>query len=80
MQPIALCVLPPDVTRRVAVEQAATFGWARYVGPEGEIIGMHTFGASPAQGTAKEIRLHTGQRVSDGEEFAEVTVSKSLGE
>jgi transketolase len=39
-------VLPPDVTRRVAVEQAATFGWARYVGDEGAIIGMHTFGAS----------------------------------
>jgi transketolase len=39
-------VLPPDVTRRVAVEQAATFGWERYVGPSGTIIGMHTFGAS----------------------------------
>jgi transketolase len=39
-------VLPPDVTRRVAVEQAATFGWARYVGDDGAIIGMHTFGAS----------------------------------
>ena len=39
-------VLPPDVTRRVAVEQAATFGWERYVGPNGTIIGMHTFGAS----------------------------------
>jgi transketolase len=34
------------VTARVAVEQASTFGWERYVGPSGRIIGMHTFGAS----------------------------------
>jgi len=39
-------VLPPDVTARVAVEQASTFGWERYVGPTGRIIGMETFGAS----------------------------------
>jgi transketolase len=39
-------VLPPLVTARVAVEQAATFGWDRYVGPTGRKIGMHTFGAS----------------------------------
>jgi len=39
-------VLPPGVKARVAVEQASTFGWAQYVGPEGVIIGMHTFGAS----------------------------------
>jgi transketolase len=39
-------VLPPKVTARVAVEQASTFGWERYVGNSGRIIGMHTFGAS----------------------------------
>jgi transketolase len=39
-------VLPPAVTARVAVEQASTFGWARYVGTAGEVIGMTTFGAS----------------------------------
>jgi transketolase len=39
-------VLPPDVTARVAVEQASTFGWERYVGLRGRIIGMKTFGAS----------------------------------
>jgi transketolase len=39
-------VLPPDVPGRVAVEQAATMGWGRYVGLKGEVIGMHTFGAS----------------------------------
>ncbi|HUX87626.1 MAG TPA: transketolase, partial [Chloroflexota bacterium] len=35
-------VIPPDVTARVAVEAASTFGWERYVGRGGAIIGMHT--------------------------------------
>jgi transketolase len=39
-------VLPPKVLARVAVEQASTFGWERYVGMSGGIIGMRTFGAS----------------------------------
>jgi len=39
-------VLPPEVGARVAVEQASTFGWERYVGAKGRVIGMHTFGAS----------------------------------
>ncbi len=39
-------VLPPQVIARVAVEQASTMGWRRYVGLRGEIIGMRTFGAS----------------------------------
>jgi transketolase len=39
-------VLPPKVTARVAIEQASTFGWQRYVGASGRVIGMHTFGAS----------------------------------
>jgi transketolase len=39
-------VLPPEVSARVAVEQASTLGWERYVGRNGRVIGMHTFGAS----------------------------------
>src|SRR5690242_16624414 len=39
-------VLPPSVKARIAVEQASTFGWERYVGSEGRVIGMRTFGAS----------------------------------
>jgi transketolase len=39
-------VLPPTVKARVAVEQASTFGWERYVGSSGHVIGMRTFGAS----------------------------------
>jgi transketolase len=39
-------VLPPHITARLAIEQASTFGWERYVGLTGKVIGMHTFGAS----------------------------------
>jgi len=39
-------VLPPAVRARVAVEQAATFGWERWVGLDGAVIGMTSFGAS----------------------------------
>jgi transketolase len=39
-------VLPPAVTARVAMEQASTFGWERYIGTKGRVIGMQTFGAS----------------------------------
>jgi transketolase len=39
-------VLPPSVVPRVAVEQASTLGWSRYVGESGAVLGMTTFGMS----------------------------------
>ena len=39
-------VIPPSVDARVAVEQASTFGWERYTGRNGAIIGMTRFGES----------------------------------
>ncbi len=39
-------VLPPTVKKRIAVEAAATFGWERYVGADGSVIGMRRYGAS----------------------------------
>jgi transketolase len=39
-------VLPPTVKARVSVEEASTFGWERYVGEQGQSLGMHFFGAS----------------------------------
>jgi transketolase len=39
-------VLPPSVMARVAVEQASSFGWERYVGTSGLMNCMKTFGAS----------------------------------
>jgi len=39
-------VIPRTVRARVAIEQASTLGWDRYVGDHGAVIGMNTFGAS----------------------------------
>ena len=39
-------VLPPTCLNRVAVEAASTFGWERYVGFKGKMIGMQSYGAS----------------------------------
>lgn len=39
-------VLPASVTARVSVEMASTFGWERYTGSKGKMIGMRSFGAS----------------------------------
>jgi transketolase len=39
-------VLPPSVIARVAVEKGSTFGWDRWVGTTGAVIGMTTFGES----------------------------------
>jgi len=39
-------VLPPEITARVSIEAASTFGWRRYVGLKGDAIGRDGFGAS----------------------------------
>ncbi len=39
-------VLPAACTKRVAMEAGSSFGWERYVGFEGTVLGMQTFGAS----------------------------------
>ena len=39
-------VLPPKVTCRLAIEAASPFGWERYIGSKGAMIGMRRFGAS----------------------------------
>jgi transketolase len=53
-------VLPVSVTARVSVEMGATFGWERYVGPKGQMIGMHGFGASaPLKDLLKKFGFQT---------------------
>lgn len=48
-------VIPAEVTARVSVELASTFGWGRYVGIQGQTIGMQSFGASaPHKDLAKK--------------------------
>ena len=39
-------VLPPSMHARLAVEAGATQGWCKYVGDEGDVIGVDRFGAS----------------------------------
>jgi transketolase len=39
-------VLPTSVTARLAIEAGVTLGWERYVGTQGDVIGIDRFGAS----------------------------------
>lgn len=39
-------VLPPQIKKRLAIEMASPFGWERYIGDEGRVLGIDTFGAS----------------------------------
>ncbi len=58
-------VIPDDVRARVSVEQASTFGWARYVGAQGQMIGMQSFGASaPLKELAKKFGFTVDHVVS----------------
>jgi transketolase len=63
-------VLPPTVKARVAVEQASTFGWERYVGSSGYVIGMRTFGASaPLKALQKKFGFEPEQVVAAAKEL-----------
>src|SRR5882724_1826046 len=63
-------VLPPEVEARVAIEQASTFGWERYVGAKGRVIGMHTFGASaPLKELQKKFGFEPDQVVAVAKEL-----------
>src|SRR5204863_8916820 len=58
-------VSPPGVIARIAVEQASTFGWERYMGKRGRMIGMKTFGASaPLKELQKKFGFEPGQIVA----------------
>ena len=50
-------VLPPALRARVAVEAARPFGWERYVGLDGRVVGIDRFGASAP---FKEVYQHLG--------------------
>jgi len=64
-------VLPPSVTRRVAVEAGATAGWWRYVGSDGAVIGLDRFGESAPAGELFEKFGFSVENV--------VTVARRLG-
>jgi transketolase len=63
-------VLPLAVKARVAIEQASTFGWERYVGNSGRVMGMKTFGASaPLKELQKEFGFEPERVVALAEEL-----------
>jgi len=63
-------VLPPNVKARVAIEQASTFGWERYVGEAGRVIGMKTFGASaPLKELQKKFGFEPDRMVTTAKEI-----------
>lgn len=62
-------VFPASVTARVSVEMASTFGWERYTGPKGKIIGMRSFGASaPLKDLLKKFGLEADKVVAAARE------------
>jgi len=62
-------VLLPEVKARVAIEQASAFGWERYVGTTGKVIGMHTFGASaPLKELQRKYGFEPGRIVTAAKE------------
>jgi len=67
-------VLPPSVGARVSVEAASPFGWERYVGLTGAIIGVDHFGAS-APGPV--VMSHYGFTVEDVIKTARAVLAKN---
>lgn len=57
-------VLPPEVTARLAVELAAPVGWERYVGLQGDVLGLNRFGASAPYKVILEQLGFTGENVA----------------
>jgi transketolase len=57
-------VLPPAVTARLAVEAGVTLGWERYVGPQGDVVGLNRFGASAPYKVLYEQFGFTGENVA----------------
>jgi transketolase len=66
-------VLPAHITKRIAVEAGVTFGWYKYVGLNGEVIGIDTFGDS---GEGEAVMKHFGFTVDNVYERAKALLSK----
>ena len=72
-------VLPPGCRARVSVEAAATFGWDRWVGEQGETIGMERFGASAPAGALYKHFGFTSERVAERGRAVVERVNKNRG-
>ncbi len=67
-------VLPPGVRKRLAVETGAEFGWHKWVGDAGDVVGINRFGASAP---AREVLKHYGFTVENIVERARMLMSGS---
>ncbi|MGZ9127458.1 MAG: transketolase [Candidatus Binatia bacterium] len=74
-------VLPPEITARVAVEAASSFGWERYTGFGGSILGLNTFGLSaPMQVVAQHFGFEPAHVVAAAsEQVARHVLSSEMG-
>jgi transketolase len=64
-------VLPPDVTARLTIEAAASFGWRRYAGPGGKIIGIDRFGASaPGEVNQQKFGFTAERVIAEAQDFS----------
>jgi transketolase len=68
-------VLPPHIKKRVAVEAGVTIGWYKYVGLDGDVIGIDSFGDS-GEGTA--VMKHFGFTVENVVERAKAVLNNSI--
>jgi transketolase len=66
-------VLPKAITARVAVEAGATLTWYKYVGLDGQIVGIDSFGASAPY---KDLYKHFGITAEAVVEAANKTISR----
>jgi transketolase len=57
-------VLPAACRRRLGIEAGVTFGWERWVGDEGEVIGLDHYGASAPAGTSSSSSASPPTRLS----------------
>jgi transketolase len=56
-------ILPASVTKRVALEMGISLGWERYVGLEGKVLSIETFGASGTGAAVMELFGFTTENV-----------------
>lgn len=57
-------VLPPEITARVAVEAASPFGWERFTGSNGRVLGINRFGSSAPGGLNMEKFGFTAENIA----------------
>jgi transketolase len=73
-------VLPPEIEARVSIEAASTFGWERYTGTRGTILGMRSFGLSaPMKVVAEHFGFEPEQIVVAARQQASKRVGGAAG-